>query len=154
MSAWFRSVFGSPKPSGPTVTLRRFGMVDAPISTDIVAVTGEAWVIELSRQQVVRLFELPDVALENCMLTYRADMRSEDLEGQAFLEMWVRLPGRGEFFSRGLNDPVVGTTSWASYETPFYLKRGQKADLVKLNVSAEGPGKVWMRNIELLMTPL
>ena len=35
--------------------------------------------------------------------------------------MWCRLPGRGEFFSKGLHNKVQGTTDWASYEIPFFL---------------------------------
>jgi hypothetical protein len=49
---------------------------------------------------------------------------------------------------------VSGTVDWARYETPFYLKRDQKPDLIKLNVVVEGPGTVWLRNVELLKTPL
>ncbi len=29
-----------------------------------------------------------------------------------FVEMWVRIPGKGEFFSRGLDRPITGTMSW------------------------------------------
>jgi hypothetical protein len=88
------------------------------------------------------------------MLTYRAQMKTENLEGGAYLEMWCRLPGRGEFFSRGFQHNVRGTTDWASYEIPFYLKEGQRPDLLKLNVVVEGKGTLWLRNVELLQTPL
>lgn len=50
--------------------------------------------------------------------------------------MWCRLPGRGEFFSKGHQQAVSGTVNWARYEIPFY------------------PGTVWLRKIELLETPL
>ncbi len=39
-------------------------------------------------------------------------MQSENLDGKAFVEMWVRIPGKGEFFSRGLDRPITGTMSW------------------------------------------
>lgn len=29
-----------------------------------------------------------------------------------FVEMWVRIPGKGEFFSRGLDRPITGAMSW------------------------------------------
>jgi hypothetical protein len=64
------------------------------------------------------------------------------------------MPGRGEFFSKGYKQAVSGTVEWASYEIPFYLKGGQKPDLIKLNVVVEGQGRVWLRNLELLKTPL
>ena len=87
-------------------------------------------------------------------MTYRAEIKAEGLQGRAFLEMWCRLPGRGEFFSKGYKQAVSGTVRWVRYEIPFYLKRGQKPDLIKLNVVVEGPGTVWLRNVELLKTPL
>ncbi len=81
-------------------------------------------------------------------------MKTDGLAGRAFLEMWCRLPGRGEFFSKGLNQSVQGTTEWASYEIPFYLKKGQRPDLIKLNLIVEGRGRVWMKDLELLRTRL
>ena len=81
-------------------------------------------------------------------------MKTMNVQGRMYLEMWCRLPGRGEFFSKGLNQTVKGTTDWASYEIPFYLKKGQQPDLVKLNVAAEGDGTLWIKDIELLQTPL
>ena len=64
------------------------------------------------------------------------------------------LPGHGEFFSKGLDQAAKGTTDWASYEIPFYLKKGQRPDLIKLNLVVEGRGKVWLRDVQLLKTPL
>jgi hypothetical protein len=93
-------------------------------------------------------------AVEQCLLTYRAELKAEDLQGRGFLEMWCRLPGRGEFFSKGYQQAVSGTVNWSRYEIPFHLKSGQKPDLIKLNVVVEGPGKVWVRDVELLKTPL
>jgi hypothetical protein len=81
-------------------------------------------------------------------------MKSEDLSGRAFLEMWCRLPGRGEFFSKGLNQAITGSSDWASYEIPFYLKKGQRPDLIKLNLVIEGRGTVSIRDVELLKAPL
>ena len=81
-------------------------------------------------------------------------MKTDGLVGRAFLEMWCRLPGLGEFFSKGLEQAVKGTTDWCSQEVPFYLKKGQRPDLIKLNVVIEGRGKVWIKDIQLLKTPL
>ena len=68
--------------------------------------------------------------------------------------MWCSFPGRGEFFSKGLHQTASGTADWARYEIPFYLKRGQTPELIKLNLVVEGRGVVWLKNIELLKTPL
>jgi len=68
--------------------------------------------------------------------------------------MWCRLPGRGEFFSKGQQQAVSSTTDWAAYEIPFYLRKNQRPDLIKLNIAVEGTGTVWLRNVEILKTPL
>jgi hypothetical protein len=154
MSAWFESRLRLPEPSGPPASVRRFVPTDTPLSQECVAVPGEGWSVVGHAQGAVRLFEVPSLQAEHCMLTFRASLRSEGLDGRAFLEMWVRLPGKGEFFSRGLNQPVRGTTDWVSCETPFHLKKGQKADLAKLNLVVEGRGSVWIKEIELLSTRL
>ncbi len=103
---------------------------------------------------VVRLFEVSDTEAENARLTYRAKLRSAELQGQAYLEMWCRFPGKGEFFSRGLQNPVTGTMNWITAEAPFFLKQGERPDLIKLNLVVDGKGTVWIDDIRLLKGPL
>lgn len=97
----------------------------------------------------VRLFEVEGIDAEDTRLVYRARLRSEGLEGQAYLEMWARLPGKGEFFSRALQSPISGSTQWVSQETPFFLEKGQKPDLIKLNLVVDGRGTVWIDEVKL-----
>ncbi|OLE37938.1 MAG: hypothetical protein AUG00_06775 [Candidatus Rokubacteria bacterium 13_1_20CM_2_70_7] len=87
-------------------------------------------------------------------MTYRARIKSANVQGRAYLEMWCRFPGRGEFFSKGIQQTVTGTTDWASSETPFLLKQGQRPDLIKLNLAVEGSGTLWIDGVELLATSL
>jgi hypothetical protein len=134
------------------VVLRRFGPHDQPISRDGVTADGPGWRIEAPARPTVRLFEVADPGVDDCQVIYRARMKSEKLQGQAYLEMWCRLPGAGEFYSKGLMTPVSGTTDWASYETPFFLKKGQRPDLIKLNVVIEGSGTLWIQDISLWST--
>ena len=56
--------------------------------------------------------------------------------------------------SQRLTAPLSGTIDWASYETPFFLKKGERPDLIKLNVAIEGKGTVWIKDISLAKTPL
>ena len=139
--------------AGTVELIRGFTTADRTISQDLT-VEGEAWKLEADQSRVVKLFEVasPEAAVDDCLVTYRAKLRSANLNGQAFLEMWCRLPAKGEFFSRGLLQTMSGTTEWASYETPFRLKKGQRPDLIKLNLVVEGQGTVWIRDIELLKT--
>jgi hypothetical protein len=117
-------------------------------------VTPDGWLIEAREKQTVRLFEWPDPGVESCVITYRAKIRCENLKGRAYLEMWCRVPGRGEFFSKGFQQTLTGTSAWGSFEIPFFLKKGQRPDLIKLNLAVDGTGKVWMKEIEVLQTPL
>jgi hypothetical protein len=134
------------------VALAHFGVTDPTLSGDLV-VDGDAWLVDSNEPQVVRLFEVPDPEISQGLLIYRTSLKSQQLSGRAYLEMWCRLPGRGEFFSRGLNQTLSGTTAWSSFEVPFRLKKGQRPDLVKLNLVVEGRGKVWIRDVELLRMP-
>ncbi len=76
------------------------------------------------------------------------------MEGQVFLEMWCHFAGKGEFFSRGLQAPLTGTTDWTTEETPFFLKKGENPDNVKLNVVINGKGTAWVDDVKLLRAPL
>jgi hypothetical protein len=98
----------------------------------------------------IRLLELNNIDVEKAVLIYRAKLRSENLDGLAYLEMWCRFPGKGEYFSRNMATPVRGTTEWTSEETPFYCLKGQRPDLVKLNLVVEGTGTVWIDDIDLV----
>jgi len=103
---------------------------------------------------VVRLFELGDIDIENARLIYQAKVRTEGIEGQVFLEMWCHFPGKGEFFSRGLQTPLTGTNNWTTEETPFFLKKGENPDNVKLNLVINGKGTAWIDDIRVLKGPL
>lgn len=103
---------------------------------------------------VVRLFETGDIEIENARLIYQAKVRTEGVEGKVYLEMWVHFPGKGEFFSRGLQNPLTGTMDWTTEEIPFFLKKGENPDNVKLNLVIEGKGIAWIDDIRLLKGPL
>ena len=110
--------------------------------------------IEAAEPTTVPLFEVSDISIDNAALIYQANLQTEGLQGQTYLEMWVRFPEKGEYFSRGLDRPLSGTTSWATVATPFFLEEGQSPDLIRLNLVVNGKGKVWIDNIRLLRQPL
>ena len=154
MLKWLRSLFSIPQPSGPPQVLRTFAPGEPTITKEALSLDQGTWRIDATGGPAIRLFEVPDPQVEQCMLTYRAEVKTEGLAGRAYLEMWCRLPGRGEFFSKGLQQPVSGTTDWHRHEIPFYLKAGQRPDLIRLNLAIEGSGTAWLRDVTLLQTPL
>ena len=102
----------------------------------------------------MRLYELGDIDVENARLIYQARLRTEEVSGQVYLEMWCHFPGKGQFFSRGLESPLSGSTEWTTEEIPFFLKKGQNPDDIKLNLVINGTGTVWIDDIRLLKGPL
>jgi hypothetical protein len=120
-----------------------------------VAVTADqAWIATCTNAQVIHLFEIAKPGVEDCMVIYRVKLKTEGLSSPAYLEMWCRFPGKGEFFSRDLEHPLTGSNDWASFETPFFLKKGEQPDLIKLNVVVKGSGKIWVKDVELIKAPL
>jgi len=110
--------------------------------------------ITVLEPRVVPLFEAGDIDIENAILVYQAWVRTENIEGQVYLEMWCHFLGKGDFFSRGLNNPLAGTTDWTLLETPFFLKKGENPDRVRLNLVIDGKGTAWIDGIQLLKRPL
>jgi len=157
------SVANCSKPSRQTTELKRFpvdgmeGIItqsgvefDKEISSD-----GKGSLrITATEPMVIRLFEAGDLDAENARLTYQARVRTENVDGQVYLEMWCHFPGKGEFFSRGLERPLTGTTEWTTEETPFFLQKGENPDNVKLNLVINGKGTVWIDDIRLIKGPL
>jgi hypothetical protein len=100
------------------------------------------------------LYEVHNLAVEDARLIYQARVRTEGIVGQVYLEMWCHFPGKGEFFSRGLQNSLTGSNEWVTMETPFFLKKGEKPDSVKLNLVVNGKGTAWIDDIRLLKGPL
>jgi len=102
----------------------------------------------------VELFQAGDIDIENATLIYQARARTDDVQGKVYLEMWCSFPGLGEYFSRGLDSALSGTNDWTTITTPFFLKKGENPDNVKLNLVIDGTGTVWIDDIKLLKAPL
>ncbi len=106
--------------------------------------------VMVDEPSVIRLFETGALEIDDATLVYRARLRTENVQGNVYLEMWCRFPGKGEFFSRGLESPLRGTNDWTTREIPFFLKKGEVPDDVKLNVVSEGSGVIWIDDIRLI----
>ena len=154
-----KSLFKGPEAAGPPQELRSFTTADPTLTRESISAENGVWCVKVAERQTIRLFEIDNPladadGIEQCMLTYRAQLKTENVRGKAYLEMWCRLPGRGEFFSKGLHDTVKGSNDWASFEIPFHLKRGQTPDLIKLNLAIEGSGTIWIRDLQIFVTPV
>lgn len=102
----------------------------------------------------VPLAQVDAPGVEKTRLTYSAKVKSElGEDAQAYLEMWCVFKD-GQYFSRGLDNPVTGTADWTELSTPFFLKEGQTPEKVKLNIVIVGEGTVWVDDIHLTAGPL
>lgn len=109
--------------------------------------------VKANGPSVFRLYETGDIDVENARVIYQAKLRTEDVDGKVYLEMWCHFPGKGEFFSRSLQTPLGGTTEWTAEETPFFLRKGENPDNIKLNLVVDGKGTAWVDDIRLLQGP-
>jgi RND family efflux transporter MFP subunit len=146
---------GGEKSDTAAMLLRSFTTADATISKDVSKADG-IWFVKCDNRAITQpicLFEVPTPNTDDCTVIYRAKLKSGGLKGRAYLEMWCRFPGQGEFFSRGLDHVLSGNADWSSYETPFFLKKGEKPDLIRLNLAVEGSGNIGIKDVELIKTP-
>ena len=96
---------------------------------------------------------IPHVGVDNSKLIFQAQVKSQELQGTAFLEMWCRVAG-AQYFSRGMDSVVTGNMDWKTLETPFVLQAGQKAETVTLNIVINGKGTVWVDDVRIRKTDL
>ena len=130
--------------------IRSFGPTDETITRDGVAPDLGGWKITATTPRTVQMFEMRPPKLAKGPFFYRAQLKAENVTGRAYLEMWVRFPEQGEFFSKGFHNAVTGSSGWAEYEIPFFLQEGQQPDLIRLNLVIEGSGTVWIKNPQVL----
>ena len=145
------------KPAPPAeVVLREMPLdsLDELITKSGVELDQGAIKVVATGPTTVHVAELEGLALDDARLIYRARLKSEGLNGRAYLEMWCAFPGMGEFFSRALESPLSGTNDWTTQETPFLLQKGQTPSRVKLNLVVDGAGTVWIDRIVLAKGPL
>jgi len=154
---------GCSGPGNSVVELERFpadtlqGLVtqtDVLIDKEITSDGGGSLRYTVTEPRTIPLFEVGDIDVESARLIYQAKLRTGNLDGQAYLEMWCQFPGKGEYFSRGIDSPLTGSTDWTAVETPFFLKEGENPDHVRLNLVVDGIGTVWIDDIRLLKAPL
>jgi len=157
------AIAGCSQPTAQVTELKSYSLDDTQglltqsgieVDKDISSDGNGSLKVTAPESTVVRLYETGDIDIENGRLTYQAKIKTEDVEGKVYLEMWCHFPAKGEFFSRGLQTPLSGTTDWTTEEIPFLLKEGQNPDNIKLNLVITGKGTVWIDDIHLMKGPL
>ncbi len=141
--------FGGGPSNASVQPLSSFGTADKLITKDGITVDQDAWRIEAEGNRIVQLFEIPALSMDDCQVIFRAKLKTENLQGRAYLELWRRMPNGGEYSSKGLESAVTGTTDWSACESHFFVKKGERPDLIKVNLIIEGRGTIWMKDTNL-----
>lgn len=121
----------------------------------LVTIDGDgSFRFETTDPVTIPLFSTGPLAVEEATLLFQAMLRSQGLEGRAYLEMLCEFKDKGEFFSRGVHASISGSSDWVLQRTPFFLKKDEQPDNVRLNLVIEGKGTVWIDDVRLLKGPL
>ena len=93
-------------------------------------------------------------SLEDCIVTFRAEVATQGLATQCHLELLCRFPDQGTYFSRDLGHKLSGDTDWTALSAPFLLDKGQRPDSFILNLVFEGTGqgRVLVRGARLVQS--
>jgi hypothetical protein len=86
------------------------------------------------------------------------EVRYENVEGDAFLEMWSHFGETASYFSRTLGAAgpmakLTGTSNWRVFTLPFNAKgAGSRPSKLVVNVQLPGKGTVLLRNLKLVQS--
>jgi len=105
--------------------------------------------ITTSKPLVIQLYSINNLNVDDIQIIYEANVKSEGISGQAYLEMWCVFKDKGEYFSRGFDSVISGNTDWKTIRTVFKLNKGEMPDQIKLNVVVNGVGTIWIDDIHL-----
>ncbi len=77
MLNWLKSRFAGPKLAGPPQLLQAFAPEQPTITQSGIRLEHGAWHIDArAEEQTIRLFEVENPAVEQCLLTYRAELKA------------------------------------------------------------------------------
>jgi hypothetical protein len=85
-------------------------------------------------------------------------IKFQDVEGEGYVELLNRFPGRGEFFSRTLAEggamgKLTGSSDWRDLELPFMSEPGLLPDRLTINLVLPGQGQVWLTPLRIDTLP-
>ena len=103
----------------------------------------------------LRLYRVDDLGPIEGSLLYTGFLRSEDLTGAAFFELWCHPAEGNPSFVRGVARRVAGTSDWKPQELGFsHPDTCKKPASVELNVVIQGAGTVWIDDLRLWDVPV
>ncbi len=99
---------------------------------------------------VINIGEATRIAvIDGATPVFRAKLRTQALDGTAYLEMWCHFADGSRYFARGVDSTVSGSAEWTPVQTVFRLEPGQRPVRVTLNLVVNGTGTVWIDEARL-----
>ena len=149
-----KSLFKRREPAGAPERIRGYTVSDYPLTEDLT-VEEDAWRVEFPEARIVRLFEMAQPEVDNAIITFRAQLRTDNMQAPVYLELACHfLDGEESVAREESPQRVSGTTDWTTHEATHPLKPGERPDVIRLNLAGQGTGTAWIRSVELLRTPL
>lgn len=107
--------------------------------------------VTVEQPATVQLFEVPAPGAESAKYIFRAKVNMKDLLGDANLQMIIRFRNGGEV---NAYQTVKGPGAWTPMEVFGIVQKGQKPDMVRLNLLVNGTGTCWVDDVHLVQQPL
>jgi hypothetical protein len=96
----------------------------------------------------VTVAEFDGIEKKNFILHSAAMVKTDLAPGAFVFEIVVKFNG-GYYYSRAIDQRIVGKKDWQKVTTDFFFKQGQSPEKVYVNLIIEGSGKVWIDDIKL-----
>jgi hypothetical protein len=96
---------------------------------------------------------LTGAKLENAQISYQARLRTDALEGEARIELGVRIAGGATYRAVPDMPALRGSTDWVMQEANFWSGPGERPDGIFLMLAVKGAGRVWIDRLKVLSTP-
>jgi tRNA A-37 threonylcarbamoyl transferase component Bud32 len=104
-----------------------------------------------------RLLTIENPPINTKRYAVRGEIRYQDVQGAAYLEMWNDFP-RGRFFTRTLNEPgsgpmgqITGNSDWRPFILPFdQMGIANSPNRIEVNLHLPGRGAVFVGPLELI----
>ncbi len=115
---------------------------------------GNGVVTGSAEKTVTTLLVLDNVKVPSHQYRLSGKIKFEKVQGDAYIELLNRIPGKGEFFTRTLGvgggmGKLNGTSDWRDLELPFFSEPGLLPDRLTVNVVLPGAGTVWFSPLTL-----
>lgn len=132
--------------------------MDKVVTTDLVAfdpgfsADGKGSLkVTVEQPATVQLFEVPAPEAESAKYVFRAKVNMKDLLGDANLQMIIHFKNGGEV---NAYQTVRSPGAWTPMEVFGIVQKGQKPDMVRLNLLVNGTGTCWVDDVHLVQQPL